>query len=75
MLNTTARPWLAGFVWLATVVGILGCSVMMDARWSTSGLLLLVGLTPAIVVLIIGAGAPAPTVAEILHSVHGRDGR
>ncbi len=75
MVNNTVRPWLVGCIWLATVAAILGCSVMMDARWSTSGLLLLVGLTPAIVVLIIGAGAPAPTVAEILHSVHFRDGR
>jgi hypothetical protein len=75
MLNITARTWLVCGVWFATVAAIFGSSVMMDARWSTSGLLLLIGVTPAIVALLIGAGAPAPTVAEILHSVHTKDGR
>ena len=75
MLNNIARPWLVGGIWLATVTAIIGGSVVMDARWSTSALLFLAGLTPAIVMLLIGAGAPAPTVAEILHSVHAKDGR
>jgi hypothetical protein len=75
MLNTFHRPWLVGGVWFATVAAIIGLSVSMDARWSTSGLLLLVGVTPAIVALLIGAGAPAPTVAEILRSVHAKNGR
>jgi hypothetical protein len=75
MLNTMHRPWLVGGLWFATVAAIIGWSVSLDARWSTSGLLLLVGVTPAIVALLIGAGGPTPTVAEILHSVHAKDGR
>jgi len=75
MLNTIARPWLVSGVWFATVAAIIAYSVVVDARWSTTGLLLLVGLTPAIVALLIGAGAPPPTVAEILHSVQAKDGR
>jgi hypothetical protein len=75
MLNTIHPPWLVGGVWFATVALITGWSVSMDAHWSTSGLLLLVGMTPAIVALLIGAGAPAPTVAEILHAVHTKNGR
>jgi hypothetical protein len=75
MLNTIHRPWLAGGLWFASVAAIIAWSISMDARWSTSGLLLLVGVTPAIVALLIGAGAPAPTVAEILHAVHAKNGR
>ncbi len=75
MLNTMHRPWLVGGVWFATVAVITGWSVSMDARWSTTGLLLLIGVTPAIVALLIGAGAPSPTVAEILHAVQAKDGR
>jgi len=75
MLNTIHPPWLVGGAWFATVAAIIGLSISMDARWSTSGLLLLIGITPAIVALLIGAGAPAPTVAEILHAVHAKNGR
>jgi hypothetical protein len=50
--------------------------VAMDARLSTSALLLLIGVAPAVVIVLIGAGAArSPTVAEILHSVNAKDGR
>jgi len=75
MSNMIHRPWVVGGAWFATVAVIIGWSISADARWSTSGLLLLVGMTPAIVALLIGAGAPAPTVAEILHAVHAKNGR
>jgi hypothetical protein len=75
MMNAMHRSWLVGGVWFATVALITGWSVSMDARWSTTGLLLLIGVTPAIVALLIGAGAPSPTVAEILHAVQAKDGR
>jgi hypothetical protein len=75
MLNAIHRPWLVGVVWFATVAVITALSVSMDARWSTTGLLLLIGMTPAIVALLIGAGAPSPTVAEILHAVDAKNGR
>jgi len=48
----------------------------MDARLSTSVLLFVIGVAPAVVMVLIGAGAaPSPTVAEILQSVHAKDGR
>jgi hypothetical protein len=75
MLNAIHRPWLVGGIWFASVAAIIWWSIAMDARWSTSGLLLLIGVTPAIVALLIGAGEPAPTVAEILHAVHTKDRR
>jgi hypothetical protein len=74
-MNTMHRPWLVGGAWFATVAAITGWSVSMDARWSTTALLLLIGVTPAIVALLIGAGAPSPTVAEILHAVQAKDSR
>jgi hypothetical protein len=73
MVNTISRPWLAGGVWFATLAVILASSVALNARLSTSALLLVAGLIPAIVVVLIGAGAPSPTVAEILHAVTTQD--
>ena len=61
--------------WFAAVAVIVAWSVAMDARLSTSALLLLIGVAPAVVMVLIGAGAaPSPTVAEILHSVNAQDG-
>jgi hypothetical protein len=47
----------------------------MDARVSTSALLFVIGAAPVAVMVLIGAGAPSSTVAEILHSVNAKDGR
>jgi hypothetical protein len=33
------------------------------------------GIAPVIVMLLIGAGAPPPTVAELLHAVNTKDRR
>ena len=62
--------------WFAAVAVIVAWSVAMDARLSTSALLLLIGVAPAVVMVLIRAGAaPSPTVAEILHAVNAKDGR
>jgi hypothetical protein len=47
----------------------------MGATLSTSALLLVMGVVPAIIMMLIRAGAPSPTVAEILHPVDVKDGR
>jgi hypothetical protein len=41
----------------------------MGARLSTSTLLFAIGAAPALVMMLIKAGAPSPSVAEILHAV------
>jgi hypothetical protein len=74
MLNSISRTWLLGS-WFAAVAVIVAWSVAMDARLSTSALLLVIGVAPAVVMVLIRAGAPSPTVAEILHSVNAKDGR
>ena len=75
MLKSISPTWLLGG-WFAVVAVIIAWSVAMDARISTSALLLLIGVAPAVVMVLIRAGAaPSPTVAEILHSVNAKDGR
>ncbi len=72
MLNTISRSWLLGGTWLAAVAVIVASSVAIGARVSTSVLLLAVCTVPAGVVLLIGLGAPSPTVAELLYTVNNR---
>ena len=71
MMNWVSRLWLVGSIWSAALAGLIATSVAMDARLSTSALLFVLGAAPAVVMVLIRAGAPAPTVAEILHSVNG----
>lgn len=73
MLNAMSRTWLVGGIWFATLAGVLASSVAMDARLSTSACLLVVGVAPALVVLLLGR--QSLTVAEILHTVNEQDGR
>lgn len=76
MLNGISRPSLLGGIWLVTVAVIVASSVAMGARLSTSAFLFAMCAVPMGVVLAIGLGAPAPTVAELLHTVDTRkDGR
>ena len=74
MLNTGFRSWLLGG-WGAIVATIVGVSVAKGADLSTVALFLLLGVSPAIVMGLLAAGAPSPTVAEILHGVETQDGR
>lgn len=74
MLSNISRTWLLGG-WFATVTAIVAWSVAVDARLSTSVLLLAICVIPVVVMILIGRGGPTPTVAEILHSVNAKDGR
>jgi hypothetical protein len=67
MLNIVIPKWLLG-AWFAAVAAIVASSVRLDARLSTTVLLLVVGVAPAIVMYLIQAGAAPPTVAEILYA-------
>jgi 3-oxoacyl-[acyl-carrier-protein] synthase III len=70
------KMWIAGGVWFAALAGIVTGSLAMDATLSTSALFVTAWAAPAVVVLLLGLGAPPPTVAELLHTVHsGTDGR
>jgi hypothetical protein len=75
MLNWVSRLWLVGSIWFAALVGVIATSVAMGATVSTSALLLVLGAAPAVVMVLIRAGAPSPTVAEILHAVNADDRR
>ena len=74
MLNRFfGRSLLAG--WFAGVAILVLWSMAVDARLSTSLLLLALGVGPAFVSILIESGAPAPTVAELLYAVNTRDRR
>jgi hypothetical protein len=71
-VNNVSRTWLVGGVWFAALAVTVAGSVAMDARLSTSALLLVMGVAPAAVILLMGLGAPPPTVAEVLHAVDSK---
>jgi hypothetical protein len=75
MLNKASWVWLVGGIWSAALVGLIATSMALGARLSTSALLFVVGAAPAVVMMLIGAGAPSRSVAEILRSVNADDGR
>jgi hypothetical protein len=67
MLNISIPRWLLG-AWFTAVAVIVASSVSLDARLSTTVLLLVVGGAPAVIMCLIHAGAAPPTVAEILYA-------
>jgi uncharacterized membrane protein (Fun14 family) len=67
MLNNLIPKWLLG-AWFAAVVAVVGSSINLNARVSTTILLLVIGVAPAVVMYLIQAGAAPPTVAEILYA-------
>ncbi len=74
MLNRFfGRSLLAG--WFAAVAIVVLWSLAVDARVSTSLLLLALGIAPAFISLLIESGASPPTVAELLYAVNTRDRR
>ena len=75
MLNDVSRTWLVGGVWFATFAVIIACSVAMGATLSTSALMLMAGVAPAVVMVLTGFREPTLTGAEILHSANAKDGR
>jgi hypothetical protein len=74
MLKGNSQMWLLGG-WFLAVAFIVAWSVGLNARLSTTALLLAIGLAPAVVMLILRAGAPSPSVAEILRAVDAKGGR
>jgi hypothetical protein len=75
MLNNVIPKWLLG-AWFTAVAAAVASSVRLDARLSTTIVLLVLGVAPAIVMYLIQAGAAAPTVAEILYAaVNAKDDR
>ena len=73
MFNSISSTWFYG--WLAAVAVIVASSVGMDADRSTSAYLLALGMAPLLVIMFMRAGAPSPTVTEVLHSTTTKDGR
>ena len=76
MVNTTVlnSSWLIGG-WITTVAIIMITSMAVGANASTTAFLVALGLAPGIVVALLAGSAPAPSVAQILHSVETKDGR
>ncbi len=74
MLQTVSRAWIVGGIWSAALATVIATSMAMDARLSTSALLFVIGAAPAVVMILIRAGAPSASVTEILHSVNADDG-
>ena len=76
MVNRLSRTGIVSGIWLAGVAGLIACSVAMGASVATSSLVLVVGASSMGVALLIGLGAPSPTVAEVLYAVNKpREGR
>jgi len=75
MLKNVTRTQLVSGVWLAALAVVIAFSVARGATLSTSALLLAMGVLPVVIMTLLHAGAPSPTVAEILHAVDGKDGR
>jgi hypothetical protein len=74
MLGTGLGSFIVGG-WITALAAIVAISVSMDANASTTALLFALGVAPALVMVLMAAGAPPPTVAEILHAVETKDGR
>ncbi|MDE3154318.1 MAG: hypothetical protein KGN76_04410 [Acidobacteriota bacterium] len=75
MLKHISRTWLVVSLWLTTLAVIVASTMAMGAALSTIVALLVLGLTPLLVMLLLGGQAAPPTVAEILHTVNARDDR
>ena len=67
MLNNVILRSLLG-VWFAAVAAAVASSVYLNARLSTTILLVVVGMAPGVIMLLIQAGAAPPTVAELLYA-------
>jgi hypothetical protein len=75
MVNTRiTSSWIIA-AWIAALAIIALASVAMDAHRSTTALLVALGMAPGIVVTLVMAGAPSPTVGQILYSIKTKDGR
>jgi hypothetical protein len=74
MLNTILRSWVIG-AYVATLALMVAISLAVGANVSTTVLLFVLGVSPAIVIAVLAGGASPPTPAEILYRVHAKSGR
>jgi hypothetical protein len=71
MLNTILRSWVV-VAYVATLALMVAISLAVEANLSTTLLLFVLGVSPAIVIAVLAGGAPSPTPAEILYRVRTR---
>jgi hypothetical protein len=69
MLPSNSRLSLYSNLWLATIIVISSGLMALGARWSTTTVLFVLGVTPFIVIRIIGFRPPPATVAQVLYDV------
>lgn len=69
MMTNSSRTQLIVGIWLIAVVAVVGLSVALDARWSTTALLLVVAAAPMGVAVLLGFGGRALTTAELLYAI------
>ena len=72
MLKNFSRAQVVG-AWFAAVIVMFACAVVggADITMSTGELWLAACVAPPVVMLLVWRGAPALTVAELLHAVDG----
>ena len=75
MSNTRLRSSSLITAWGVSVMLIVAGSVAVGAHLSTTAILLVLGIAPAIVVAMLAHGQPSPSVAQILNSVEAKDDR
>ena len=71
--NVSTSALLGG--WAALLALIIGTSISVGANPSTVVLLFALGAAPGIVMFLLAHKSPSKSVAEILYSVDGKDGR
>lgn len=75
MSNTNFRSsWLIGS-WIGALVLLVGISISLHARRSTTALVFALGLAPGAVMAALSRSAPVETVAQLLHAIETEDGR
>ena len=73
-MNRISLTWLLGG-WLATLAVIVAVCVATGASYSTTALVIALSLALPVIMMMIGGGSRSPTVAELLHTTEGKDGR
>jgi len=69
MLPSRSRLSLFGNLWLASII-VIGSALMANgAQWSTTTVLFVLGVTPFVVIRLIGFRPPPATVAQVIYDV------
>jgi len=64
-----SRLTLYGNLWLATLIVISSSMMATGAEWSTTGVLFVLGVTPFVIIRMIGFRPPPASVAQVLYDV------